>query len=543
MEKLTVLHLEDNDSDAFFVQRALEKDGFNVAISRASSTPEFLNIIGTVDPDFILLDHGISNTSNELALKLVREKCPGIPVIVVSRTGDREQVVASLKAGASDYILKDHLWQLTTAIHRLQDHKPAIPTPPRLLPNLKMEAMQLLLHVVQELSMARDLATIMEIVRYAARELTGADGATFVLREKDLCYYAEENAIAPLWKGKRFPMSICISGWVMQHHKTAVIDDIYVDSRIPAEAYRPTFVKSLLMVPIRTNSPIGAIGNYWAQPHQATADEIELIEALANTTSVAMENVQVYSELEQRVQERTTQLEMANRELQSFSYSVSHDLRTPLCGIGGYADLLALKLRGNPDREVDSHLSCLRQEVNRMSTLIEDMIRLSKFTQIELRREETDLTLLAKNLAERLPSQFPGTTVQFSAHPGMTAQADAGLIQIVLENLLSNAWKYSSKRAAARIEFGVKKDSDQSDIFFVQDNGAGFNMEYASNLFTPFQRLHSDEEFKGTGIGLATVHRIIARHGGRIWAEAEEGHGATFYFTLPPLVGAPQEKQ
>src|SRR5215216_2626800 len=164
--------------------------------------------------------------------------------------------------------------------------------------------MSRLVSAVQELSLARNLATITDVVRRAARELTGADGATFVLREGDKCHYAEENAISPLWKGQRFPLSTCISGWAMLNRQAAVIEDIYADPRIPADAYRPTFVKSLAMVPIRTEAPIGAIGNYWATRRQPTGEEVELLQALANTTAVAMENVRVYAELEQRVKER-----------------------------------------------------------------------------------------------------------------------------------------------------------------------------------------------------------------------------------------------
>jgi len=169
-------------------------------------------------------------------------------------------------------------------------------------------AMEQLVEVVQQLSMARDLATVMDVVRRAARKLTGADGATFVLRDGDLCFYAEEDAISPLWKGQRFPMSMCISGWVMLNREPAVIADIYADPRIPADAYRPTFVRSLAMVPIRTLQPVGAIGNYWAQPYLPTPAQVKVLQALADTTAVAMENVQVYAELEQRVRERTSEL-------------------------------------------------------------------------------------------------------------------------------------------------------------------------------------------------------------------------------------------
>lgn len=170
-------------------------------------------------------------------------------------------------------------------------------------------AMEQLVEVVQMLSMARDLPALMEIVRHAARRLTGADGATFVLRDNDMCFYAEEDAISPLWKGQRFPMSACVSGWSMINRQAAVIEDIYADSRIPADAYRPTFVRSLAMVPIRTLDPVGAIGNYWAKQYRPTREQIKVLQALADTTAVALENVRVYGELEQRVEQRTLELQ------------------------------------------------------------------------------------------------------------------------------------------------------------------------------------------------------------------------------------------
>ena len=172
-----------------------------------------------------------------------------------------------------------------------------------------------LITVVQDLSLARNLETIMAIVRVAARELTGADGATFVLRDGEFCFYADEDAILSLWKGQRFPLKTCIGGWTMRNRQPAIIPDIYGDDRIPFEAYCTTFVKSLGMVPIRTVDPIGAIGVYWATLHHPTATEVRLLQALADTTAVAIENIRVYSELEQRVRDRTADLQAANHRL------------------------------------------------------------------------------------------------------------------------------------------------------------------------------------------------------------------------------------
>jgi GAF domain-containing protein len=193
-----------------------------------------------------------------------------------------------------------------------------------------LAGMQRLLRAVQELSMARELADVQRVVRQAARELTGCDGATFVLRDGDRCHYADEDAIAPLWKGQRFPMNICISGWAMLNRQSAVIPDIYADPRIPHEAYRPTFVKSLVMVPIRQLDPVGAIGNYWAAAHQPTEDEIALLQALADATSVAMENVRVNSELAHRARaqdDHLRELDRETRDLEDLANQVGSRIR------------------------------------------------------------------------------------------------------------------------------------------------------------------------------------------------------------------------
>lgn len=177
--------------------------------------------------------------------------------------------------------------------------------------------MQRLIDIVQELSLARTIDRVTEIVRHAAREMAEADGATFVLRDGDQCFYKDEEAIEPLWKGKRFPLEACVSGWSMLNRRPAIIPDIKDDARVPYEAYRPTFVKSMVMVPIRTLEPIGAIGVYWAHQHQADMQQVHLLQALADLTSIALENVQVYAELEQRIQQRTEELAATNRHLMS----------------------------------------------------------------------------------------------------------------------------------------------------------------------------------------------------------------------------------
>ncbi|MBI3736612.1 histidine kinase, partial [Candidatus Sumerlaeota bacterium] len=359
-----------------------------------------------------------------------------------------------------------------------------------------------------------------------------ADGATFVLRENGHCHYADENAISPLWKGQKFPMSVCISGWAMIHREAVAIEDIYQDSRIPHDAYRPTFVKSLVMVPIRKADPVGAIGNYWAKTRRATPEEMKLLQALADSTSIAMENVRLYADMEDRIRQRTAQLETANQELEAFSYAVSHDLRAPLRAIAGFSDALAEDCGEKLDQNGKHYLSRIGSAVRRMNELIEDLLNLSKVTRAPLNGRKVDLTAMTRELAARLGETSPGREVELVIADGIEAEGDPRLLRALLENLMNNAWKFTSKRAKARIEFSAARDDAGRLVYCLRDNGAGFNPEHAAKLFSPFQRLHSSEEFEGTGIGLATVQRIVARHGGKVWAEGKPGEGAAFFFTL-----------
>lgn len=385
---------------------------------------------------------------------------------------------------------------------------------------------------VQDLSHARSIETVQEIVRHAARELVGADGATFVVRDGGQCHYVDEDAIAPLWKGRRFPLEACVSGWAMLHRRPAVVEDIFDDPRVPIDAYRATFVKSLVTVPIRSHDPIGAIGTYWSQRHRATPVQIELLHALANTTAVALENVQVYRELEQRVADRTRALQHANEELASFAGSVSHDLRAPLAVIGGYADLLRITNPTAFDGKSREMLEQIPRQVARMSALIDDLLRLSHIREASLTRTPVDLAALARDIAAGLAARESARVVEFVTPPALPACGDAPLLRIALENLLANAWKYTGRTASPRVELGRAVASDGTTAFFVRDNGAGFDMAQADQLFTPFHRLHSVSEFAGTGVGLTIVARIIERHGGRVWAESSPGAGATFFFVL-----------
>ncbi|MBL9037543.1 MAG: GAF domain-containing protein [Archangium sp.] len=391
-----------------------------------------------------------------------------------------------------------------------------------------------LIEIIQELSLARSLEAVMAIVRTAARELTGADGATFVLRDGGNCYYADEDAISPLWKGRRFPLTACISGWAMLNKQSVAIEDIYLDARIPHDAYRPTFVKSLVMTPIRASAPVGSIGTYWARTRVAPPEEIRLLQALANSTSIAIENVELVNDLERRVRERTAQLEAANRELKSFSYSVSHDLRAPLRAIDGYSQWLmddeGEKLAGDSKNA----LVRIRESAAHMGQLIEALLGLAQLSQSALTFRRVDVGAVARGVVETLGRAHPERVVEVSIQEGLIVEADEALMRVLMTNLLGNAWKFTRHTPNGRIEVLSQPVGDRVE-YVVRDNGAGFDMAHSAKLFGAFQRLHRVDEFEGTGIGLATVAQVVARHGGSIRAEGKPGLGAAFLFTL----GAP----
>jgi PAS domain S-box-containing protein len=234
--------------------------------------------------------------------------------------------------------------------------------------------------------------------------------------------------------------------------------------------------------------------------------------------------------------------ETASRELEAFSYSVAHDLRAPLRGINGYSMALVEDLGTKLEGEAREYLERIGASAERMGQLIDALLSLARVSRVDLTRETVDLTRLARDAMARLEAAEPGRVVEFVAPEGLRVHGDPQLLRALLENLLGNAWKFTSKRERGRIEFGSEPNETGSPAFFVRDSGAGFDMQYADKLFVPFQRLHSLDEFPGTGIGLATVRRIVQRHGGQIWADANPGVGATFHFTLPKYSTRPTDE-
>jgi len=668
--------------------------------------------------------------------------------------------------------------------------------------NRSAELRRRLAETVEKVAAVRDLPTLTTIILRAVRELTGADGATLILRDNGQCHYVDEDAIGPLWKGQRFPLESCVSGWTMLHAEVTVIEDITVDPRILYAAYRPTFVKSLSMTPIGRENPAGAIGCYWADRHVVGIEELELQQALADAMSVGLANLDLYqgmanarqdaeqfaatleeaqhlagignwiwdlkadrhtwseeifriygrdpalppavypeiqtyftpeswvglaaavdkslaegvsyecdaevvrpdgfhrwiiargkatrdaggniiglygtvqditerkrteqalreseerlagiinsatdaiisvneqqqiclfnpaagqvfglsaaevigqplarliperfrdehesnvrnfaqtgitarrmgvlgeisglrangeefpieasishtptadgrlftvilrditdrkrtqeeirrlnADLERRVDERTAELTTANRELDSFAYAVSHDLRAPLRAMSGFSQALIEDYGSQLLGEAKVYLDQIDLASRKMSELIDGLLTLSRSTRGELRHDDVDLSVLSERLLAELMQSSPERQVAIQVEAGLQAYGDARMLEAVMRNLLDNAWKYSAHAAAPGIRV-YAEEQDGIRRFCVADNGAGFDMAHANRLFQPFQRLHRQEEFPGIGIGLATVQRIVHRHNGNIEARGEPGKGAVFCFSL-----------
>jgi light-regulated signal transduction histidine kinase (bacteriophytochrome) len=284
-------------------------------------------------------------------------------------------------------------------------------------------------------------------------------------------------------------------------------------------------------------------------PRQWQDTEIEFVQEIANHLGVALKHAELLTELRAEIAERQQaeqrakdlnkglqkailEIKTVNRELESFSYSVSHDLRAPLRGIDGFSQALLEDCKDQLDATGQDYLHRIRSATQRMGQLIDDLLTLSRVTRSDMNKEEVDLSRIASRLCTDFHQMDPSRVIEVAIAPNLIGTGDTRLLQVVLDNLLNNAWKFTAKQPQAKIEFGSIVEENNPPVYFVRDNGVGFDMAFLEKLFRPFQRLHAMHEFPGNGIGLATVQRIIHRHGGKVWAEGTLGQGATFYFTL-----------
>lgn len=398
---------------------------------------------------------------------------------------------------------------------------------------------------------AGDVAGAVCFLTESVSETLDIDRVSVWLKEKDVlemrCHdlYSRTSAVHTQG-GIIIPQDFPVYFAAIENSRSIDIYDVYNDpcTREFGKAYlKLNRITSMLSSAIRISGQMVGIVclEHVDSPHTWQTDEIAFAGEVADQMAQALANAgrqkaeaeirQLNAELEQRVLKRTIQLETANKELEAFSYSVSHDLRAPLRNIDGWSYVLLEDYYDKLDEQGRVYLGRVRSEAQRMGQLINGLLQLSRLSRIEMKHETVNLSTLANQAVERLWTDEPLRQVVFDIQEGLYTQGDLHLLNIALTNLLENAFKFTSKCAEAHIRFGLS-EVDGQQVFFVSDNGIGFDMKYAKNLFGAFQRVHMETEFPGTGIGLATVHRIVNRHGGRIWAQAEPGKGATFYFIL-----------
>lgn len=390
-----------------------------------------------------------------------------------------------------------------------------------------------LVETVQRLSLATDINSVMDIVKTVARNLTACDGATFVLRDNDMCYYADEDAISPLWKGSRFPMEICISGWTMLNKKPVVIPDIYTDERIPADAYRPTFVKSLAMAPIRALDPIGAIGNYWATEHRATEEEVGLLQALANITSVSIENIEVRNQLREKLNERDNmlaELEGQKKQLEEFAQIISHNFRAPL------ANLMLLNDMLSDCKSLEEKLEFLEKQkaiIDSLNNIYEDLVEATQVrTDFSVPKQyitleeklETTLNLLSTEISAS------GAKITHDFSLAKSVYYPAKYIDSILLNLISNAIRYKSPGRPPEIHLRTWKEN--AWVFLeISDNGLGIDLEtHGDSIFGLRKIFHDHPDAKGFGLFITKTQ--VEAMGGGITVASKVGEGSQFIVKL-----------
>jgi signal transduction histidine kinase/ActR/RegA family two-component response regulator len=409
---------------------------------------------------------------------------------------------------------------------------------PSIAANNEKVSMDALIAAVAALAAARTREEITEIARTAARKLTGADGVTFVLRDGADCFYADEDAIAPLWKGKRFPLEKCISGWSMLNRKPVAIPDIYQDNRIPHDAYRRTFVRSLFMVPIGEGDAVAAIGAYWATVREPTHHEREMLLSLAKAAGLALRNVQLNAQVQSAVErERQARLEAErlNQQKDQFLATLSHELRTPLHVIRNW--VWQLKKIGSADERVRKAAEVIERNATLQARLVEDLLDLSRAAagKLKIDLQLVDLAAMCAAVIEVLQpnAREKNISVSFEKEHLPQVWADPDRVQQIVWNVVSNAVKFTP--AGGRIEVKVTRGPRHACVI-VKDTGIGVEANFLPQLFEPFMQADAGatRRFGGLGLGLSIVKNLVNLHNGSVRAEsAGRDQGLTITIELP----------
>jgi PAS domain S-box-containing protein len=537
-QQLRLLLVEDVEDDALLLVRELRRQGYEPDFTRVETAEELKAALAGGPWDAMFADYNLPAFTGLDALRIVKESGLDLPFILVSGVMGEETAVEALQAGAHDYLMKGRFARLGQALQRaLRDaalRQERRRTAEELtqhrehLEELVQQRTEDLAAANEELqaqseelqTQSEDLISSMEDLRRVDKELRAANGRINSILEQmsdgfasfDLDWrYTQINAAA----AKAFKMSPeqLLGKTIWEMWPPAYDLPLGINFRRSLQENIPIQFETYYPAPL----------DRWfeCRCHPTT-------EGLATFFSDITERKRAEEEKERLIAE----LEAANVEMEAFNYTVSHDLRGPLTHINGYCQVLQQLCSDRLDAECKGYLAEAANGTLKMATLIDTLLRFSRLTHAELRRNAVDLGELAGEIIGELRMKEPGRAAAVTIAQGLWASGDRELLRVLLENLLGNAWKYTARKEGARIELGVTTIAGET-VYFVRDNGEGFDMAHAEKLFIPFRRLPGAEEFKGHGIGLATVQRIIQRHSGRVWAEGKPGEGATFYFTLP----------
>lgn len=500
---IRVLTIDDSENDTYLLLSTLRHEGYKIISTRVDTPATMLAALNEKKWDVITSDHAMPQFSAPAALEIAQQKCPNVPFIIVSGEIDLNLAVSLMRNGAKDYIKKDEL--------------------PRLIPTIERE-----LHEVELHSMVQEVQNKLEFSETRYRRLfeTAQDG--ILILDANTGQILDVNPFLIEMLGYSKDSFLGKKLW-----EIGVFRDEKESKKLFQELQEMGFIRyESLPLETSTGNPISVefVSNTYLVNNLKVAqcNIRDMTEHVLDEKEIRILN----EELEHRVLERTLQLEALNKELESFSYSISHDLQAPLRHIMAFTEALKEDITSKQSIEGKNLIEKIRISTKRMNSLIGALLELSHVSRQPVERETVDLSAIANRIARELRQTQPERLVTFIVPDGIHAECDFSLICSVMENLLSNAWKYTSHHTSAKIEFGTAPQSDGSTAYFVKDDGAGFDLAYADKLFGAFQRMHSEKDFPGLGIGLATVQRIINRHHGRVWAESVVEKGSTFYFTL-----------
>jgi len=498
---LRLLVIDDDENDERLIVRELQRSGYDLTWERVDTAASLENALRK-EWDVVTCDWVMPSFTAPAALKILAQHEPAYPVIIVSGQAAEEVAVAAMKAGACDVVSKLNLVRLGPAIDReLRD------AASRQAGQRAEKA-----HRLSELRYRRLFESAKDgIIILNADSGRIIDANPFLLKMLD--YRLEELVGQELWE-------------IAPFRDITANKDAF--QKLQAEKYI-----RYDHLPLESKSGRRTDVEFVSNVYPVNGDRIIQcnIRDITARRRLEVEIASLTEGLERRVRERTIEVDALNAELATFSQSVSHDLRAPLRHIEGFIKLLMEDYADRLGGEGRDYLTRIAGSAARMGQLIADLLRLSQTTQGQMALESVDLSAIARSIVVELRGAEPNRRADIIVAPGLVVDGDPHLLAAVLENLLGNSWKYTSHHPSARIEFGMT-ERDGCRVFFVRDDGAGFDMTEAGKLFGAFQRLHDAGQFEGTGIGLATVQRIVHRHGGRVWAEAAVEKGATVYFTI-----------